>query len=144
MIDKHQIANFLRINGVASTASDDDIRAALISARWDPRDVEVALLTLHDESVPADVENAAAHQVFNTDSPIASDTLTALLGIDVTLVRSQLKKKAPEGVFGTGHTAGYMIAMVLTPLIIAIVVGVFAMYTLSIGPFYTPVEQFVF
>ena len=145
MIDKHQIANFLRINGVSTAATDDEIRSALISARWDPRDVEVALLTLHDEAVPENTENAAAaHQVFNTDTPIASDTLTSLLGIDVTLARSQLKNKSHDGVFGTGHSASFFAAIILTPLFLAFVIGVFVMYTLSIGPFYTPVEHFVF
>ncbi len=141
MLSKQHIENFLRLNDVSLSAPEDEIRNALLSARWDNRDIDVALMTL--QGIEDELEarrHPAAHGLFYTDVPIAPDTLSSLLGIDVVLLQKNIERRRvahePKSSMLT------VLLGVLASVVLAMVAAILLMFLLQIGPFYTPVEHF--
>jgi hypothetical protein len=83
MVDKKHIEDFLKINGLSSSAEDEEIRSLLVSARWHEEDVEAALVVLRENSQTHAQRIDSVHKVFNSDTKIQPETLSSLLGIDV-------------------------------------------------------------
>lgn len=145
MVEKEHIIGFLRKKGTSSGSPDSDVRAALLKAGWNEEDVDVALKKLRNEPEPYQAATTGhTRNVLYTNMPIASETLSSLLGIGVSLPQAQLRaherRKAAEGKMPFWAS--------LLVILFSIIVGVggilLVMYFYNIGPFYTPVENYTF
>lgn len=141
MVEKEHLENFLRLNGISPTAPDEEIRSALITAKWHDTDVEVALMVLRGEKGGEDIEMIASRQLFHSDAHIAPETLSKLLGMHVQIGRNQLRASYNKA------DADRKTAIFYTWLTIASVLGagllaLFLMYSFQVGPFYAAAEVF--
>jgi|GEM_PF-1344259 len=143
MIKKELIENFLRLNDIPLDAQDDIIRSALVKARWHEDDVEVALLILKGNTHNDSVEVTAARQLFHSDTHVAPETLSSLLGVSVNIDSEQL--------YAVYHGDSYTTDNVMSPFYAALLatfgallIGTAMMYVMEIGPFHVPVEHFTF
>ena len=94
MLSKQHIENFLRLNDVPLTAPENQIRAALRSAHWAEPDIDIAIALLRGLEEELDMHrNVVAKDMFYTDTPIAPDTLSSLLGIDIVLLQKNLAQR---------------------------------------------------
>ena len=84
MIDRKHIEEILRINGLAPTAADEEIRSVLISAKWQEKDVQTALTVLR-ESESGDSHVDTLHNVFVSDKKLSPESIQSLLGIDLEI-----------------------------------------------------------
>ncbi|NCN52227.1 hypothetical protein GW943_00220 [Candidatus Parcubacteria bacterium] len=134
MIQKAHIENFLRINGIPPDSPDEEIRTALISARWQDDDVEVALLVLRGQTETEDVHVVAARKLFHSDSRVSPKVLSTLLGINIHSkdenVTAYYSKRVVE------KEESHTFAILVSALILAAVAVTAAMYLFGAGFFY--------
>ena len=88
MLEKQNIEAFLRVNGIASTAKDEEIRSVLLSARWDHDEVDTALMVLKENVRDQTTHVDTLHKVFNTDKRLSAAEISSLLGITVNIENS--------------------------------------------------------
>lgn len=135
MIDKANIEQFLKINGVTPTASDQEIKSMLLSARWDDEDVDTAMLVLRENTTTHESSVDSLHKVFRSDERLTPDSVSRLLGVQMD---------ASDAVFNhmqSANTSSYRQVIVLLVVIIvtaALAIGVVvgAMWMLEVGPFH--------
>ena len=96
MIEKQHIEAFLKANGVKPTASDEEIRSVLISARWEHQEIDTALIVLKENIVSHETHVDTLHKVFNSDNRLDSAEISALLGIEVTLSNKDVNLSVTE------------------------------------------------
>lgn len=138
MLDRSHIENFLRLNGIDATEPDEVVRSALIGAQWHEKDVEVALLVLRENVEDHTQEVTALHKVFRSDDKLSPETISSLLGVDLSLKQSgfQSYRYAPDRQEGT---VGSSMIQIIAVIVLALVLGVGFTFLFSIGPFYSPV-----
>lgn len=90
MIDRKNIEQILRLNGLSATAPDEEIRSVLISARWNKEDVETALTVLRENTKTHESRVDKLHDVFFADRALTPEAIHTLLGIDVEVNSSEL------------------------------------------------------
>lgn len=134
MIEKEHLENFLRLNGISPTAPDEEIRSALITAKWHDRDVEVALMVLRGEKGGADIEMIAAHHLFHTDARVAPETLSKLLGMDVRINGNELRASYHKA-DADRQAVVFYIVLTIVALLGTAVAALGLMYYFSIEPF---------
>jgi hypothetical protein len=104
MLDRANIEKILKLNGVEPTAPDEEIKSVLVSARWHKNDVETALLVLRENKESHATHVDSLHKVFSSDAQLKPQTISALLGIDVTIAKDNLnldrKRGTPTVTFG--------------------------------------------
>jgi hypothetical protein len=106
MIAREHIENFLRLNGIAHGAPEDEIRSALAAARWLDRDIEIALALLRGDA-RAELEQVdPGEKLFRSDSRVSPDMLSALLGIDIHIHNRRTLSVSPAARSG-GQLAAY-------------------------------------
>jgi hypothetical protein len=96
MIEKQHVEAFLKANGVKETASDEEIRSVLISARWDHEEIDTALIVLKENMTSHETHIDTLHKVFNSDSRLNAAEITALLGIEVSLTHHDVTTSVSE------------------------------------------------
>ena len=89
MVSKEHVINFLRLNEVELSETDEVIRGALFAARWHEQDVDIALMLVRDIKVDPTRMLPRAHHLLSVDGAIAPQTLSSLLGIDIALRQEQ-------------------------------------------------------
>lgn len=144
MVDKEHIFNFLRINGISPSASDGAIERALRIANWHDHDIEVALLKLQGNENPYQKLEHNPHNLFFSDVPIAPETLSSLLGMDVSIPQARQYAEDNRAFNNAQYSTIVVLLTVLTSVVLGVFATLFIMYVYGIGPFYTPVENFVF
>lgn len=90
MIDRKNIEQILRLNGLSETAPDEEIRSVLISARWNKEDVETAITVLRENTKTHASRVDKLHDVFFADRALSPEAIHSLLGIDVEVNSSEL------------------------------------------------------
>jgi len=85
MIDKNHIKTILKINGIAPTAPNEEIRTILLSAQFSNDEVETALTVLRENVDTNETRIEGLHKVFRSDKGLKSGEISALLGIDVNI-----------------------------------------------------------
>lgn len=85
MINKAVVEQYLRANGIDQSATDDDIKSVLFSAKWHQDDVETALMVLRENPETHEQHVDALHKVFHNDDRLEPETISNLLGIDVEI-----------------------------------------------------------
>lgn len=136
MIQKAHLENFLRINGIPPTADDEEIRTALISARWKDDDVEVALMVLKGHTSEEDFKIVSARRLLHTDSRIAPEQLSELLGIQIKNHDGHVTEYYSKYVTETEES--HTVLVVVSALVIAAITILAGMYLFQVGPFHVP------
>ena len=94
MFDRNQIEKLLKLNGIETNAEDDEIKSVLLSARWHEDDVEAALLVLRENSESKETHVDSLHKVFRSDEHLRPETISALLGVEMTVRKDQISYSA--------------------------------------------------
>jgi hypothetical protein len=132
MIDKSQIENILRANGIAPSAKDEEIRSLLLSAKWTENDVDTALMVLKENTATKATHIDTLHKVFRSDQRLSPEEITSLLGIKTTLSDYDLKSEDGQS---SNQKMSVLIAVVLSLLIAVTSVG-YVMYKEKAGFFH--------
>lgn len=144
MVDREHIINFLRINNISPSASEDAIEEALRIARWRDEDIRTALLKLNNDTDEKRPMEHNPHNLFFSNVAVAPETLSSLLGIDIAVTHAN---HFPGDRDSTEYAAYSKMVIVLT-ILCSVILGVFAtlfiMYIYDIGPFYSPIESYGF
>jgi len=117
MIEKKHLESFLKANGIAPTASDEEIRSVLISARWDHSEIDTALIVLRENMSNHETHVDTIHKVFNTDSRLNAAEINSLLGIKVSLSTEDIRTSLSDtraSVERTRMAAGFVLALVIS------------------------------
>jgi hypothetical protein len=85
MADKKQIESILRVNGLGTSAPDEEIRSVLISARFDDDEVNAALVVLRENTKTNETRVDGLHKVFRTDEGLQPKEVSRLLGINIAV-----------------------------------------------------------
>jgi ATP-dependent Zn protease len=136
MIDRRHIEQILRLNGLAPTAADEEIRSVLISARWHKEDVETAITVLRENTTTHKSRVDTLHDVFTTDKKLSPEAIQTLLGIDVEVNSTELEtlRKSRDSLYIWQLISIFMIAIALAAVMI-----LFMMYSQKVGFFYPSV-----
>ncbi len=130
---REDILNFLRINQIKETDSDEEIRRALTAGHWHERDVETAILILRGkakESSGISVANAVVH----SDIRPSSETVASLLGLDVSLKNIQISNRVEAPTFFS--RALHSVVILFVSALLAVGAGMMLMYFFDIGPYH--------
>ena len=91
MIDRKHVEQILKINGLSSTAKDEEIRSILISAKWHQEDVDTALTVLRENKTTGDSRIDTLHNVFQSDKRLSPEAIESLLGIELDISSDDLR-----------------------------------------------------
>ncbi len=83
-MNKREIETILKINGFDQSASDDQVRAVLLSARYTQEEVSEAISALRDTKSSAK-EKLGLHRVFYSDTHLQPSEISGLLGVDISV-----------------------------------------------------------
>lgn len=131
MINKSQTEQILRLNGLTSEATPEEVRTVLVRARWHKDDVEAAIEALHRKPDKVSVEHNPKTSIMNSDHRIAPETLNAVLGIDVELTQIRHKDIADQNWF----LKKQILSLVLITLLGSVLFLITVMWQLKIGLF---------
>jgi len=133
MIEKTQVENFLRANGVPVTAPDEEIRSILLSASFDENEVNTALLILKENIVSNETHIDTLHKVFRSDNRLKPSEINSLLGISVNFSDNDIYHSTVEK-RGTNIKNTIIIFLFVVGFVF---LGLFIMmYIDQMGPFY--------
>ncbi len=133
MIDRKNIEQILRLNGLSQTAEDEEIRSVLISARWNKEDVETAITVLRENVKTHASRVDKLHDVFFADKALSPEAIHALLGIDVQVNSSEMDSLRAR------RQSAYrwqLISIFVFSILIAFVSITAMMYWQKAGPFH--------
>lgn len=133
MLEKNQVENILRVNDVSITASDDEIRALLLSSKWTEDDIDLALKLLHNDVAPMNYHTDTLHKIFNSDQRLNQEEITNLLGIKTTLTNFEATEDITKNFSSPLNTA---LIILLTLVFVLAGVG-YLMYQKQAGFFYS-------
>jgi formate-dependent nitrite reductase membrane component NrfD len=135
MLQKKDIETVLKINGIGTGATDDEIRAVLLSARYTAEEVNTALVLLHEISKSNQTRADGLHKVFRSDVCLSPAEISELLGIDVqinnyTVMRNRKREMTLMQIF----------LVVLLAIGFALLGVTITMYMSKVGVFHSSVE----
>ncbi|MCA9363116.1 hypothetical protein KC851_02245 [Candidatus Kaiserbacteria bacterium] len=85
MINRKQVEAILKINGITPASPDDEIRAVLMSARYQEDEIDSAIMVLRQNVKTKEAKVQGLHKVFRSDETLKPSEISALLGIDLEL-----------------------------------------------------------
>jgi hypothetical protein len=133
MIDKRNVEAFLRVNGIPSTAKDEEIRSVLMSARWNNNEVDTALMVLKENTLNKETHVDTLHKVFNSDDRLSSSEISKLLGIDVSISDTDLSLNSKQAL---SQNTTAVITFILSIVIAVSSIG-YLMYQEQAGVFHS-------
>lgn len=141
MLDRNHIERVLKINGVAPSANDNEIRSVLMAARFHDGEVDAALLILRstdDASRGPAIDSM--QKLLRTDRSLNAKEISNLLGIDMQLI-----DKSPSATRNSKQTISLSQHVVIWLLAIVIsIIGIgLSMYLLHFG-FFHPASTVTF
>ncbi len=131
MTDKKHIESILKVNGLGSSAPDEEIRSVLISARFDDDEVDAALVVLRENTKTSETRVDSLHKVFRTDEGLKPKEVSKLLGIDIKVTDhiAQSHKKR--------HLSYLELSLlILVAILLATVLMLLYMYAHKMGVFH--------
>ncbi len=131
MIDKKHVESILKINGLGSTAPDEQIRSVLLSARFNRDEVDAALMVLRENTVTNATRVDGLHKVFRTDEGLKANEISQLLGIE-----EQMTERVAVGINARRYTLFQVIILWFVSIIIATTAVMFYMYANQTGIFH--------
>lgn len=135
MIHKQHVENILKINGVAPTSSDEEIRSVLMSARYNEDEVDTAIMVLRENTKTNETRVDGLHKVFRSDDVLTPAEISKLLGVEVELDEAMSRasrKRDPTFI-------QYLVLVVLATCIATAGV-IWAMQMYQVGPFHPTVS----
>jgi hypothetical protein len=138
MLERSQIEKLLRLNGVAISAPEDEIKSVLISARWHETDVETAMLVLRENKKNHETHVDSMHKIFQSDSSLDSGTISSLLGIDVDLFKDSIDNKNHHSFLN--QKFGQFFQIVMVSVCISALFLFASMWYLHIGIFHIDLQ----
>lgn len=129
MIHKDLVEQYLRANGVEPSAPDDEIKEVLFSAKWHHDDIDTALMVLREDPETHQTHVDSLHKVFHSDERLQPETISALLGIDVTIKNDEQRAKENR------MAASSVVSMVVVACALSSTFVLVAMWYLKIGVF---------
>lgn len=137
MIQKQDIETILKINGVAPSAPDEEIRSVLLSARYNNDEVDTAMMVLRENNKTHQTRVDGLHKIFHTDEALKPSEISSLLGIEVQLDDFAIQSARRRDMSFIQTTVVTIVATLLA------VAGVaFAMYHYEVGFFHPTVSAF--
>ncbi len=134
MLQKQDIEKILKINGVSSTAPDEEIRSVLLSARYADDEIDTAIMVLRESTVTHQTRVDGLHKIFRSDEALSPSEISSLLGIDVAVREVSINK-------GEREFSSLQILLVLTIALLMAGFGVIgAMYVYELGIFHSSVS----
>lgn len=131
MIDRDHLERILKLNGLAPTAADEEIKSVLLSARYKEHEVDTAIMVLRENKLTNKTKVDGLHKVFRSDSTLNAAEISALLGIDVELTdRVEPVKRRSE------PTAGQHAFLLTLSLLLAFTMLFGYMYFKKVGLFH--------
>ncbi len=137
MIDPRHVESLLRVNGLAKTAPDEEIRSVLLSARFKEDEVETALMVLRENTLTKQTKVDGLHKVFRTDEALKPDEISRLLGIDVDIRETITVEERNKN---RNFTFLQFVILWLTSIILAVSSVLFYMYSHQMGVFHPDVN----
>lgn len=134
MIDRTVLEKMLKANGVEETASDEEIRSVLISAKWHDDDVNTAITVLRENTETHETRVDSLHKIFRSDNKLKPETVSSLLGIEMDLPAKQIIEN-PDA--HRHYSTGQVLHIAIVSLALALVLVFGAMWMMKIGIFYT-------
>jgi len=131
MFDKRHIESILKINGLANSSPDEEIRSVLLSARFNNDEVETAMMVLRENTKTNQTHVDGLHKVFRTDQALKPSEISQLLGIDVDIATPMEKKEAAQR-----YTLLHVFLLWATSMIIAVTAVMLYMYYQDMGFFH--------
>lgn len=135
MFDRAQIEQILKLNGLTPLAKDEEIRSVLLSSRWNKHDVEEALTVLRENSKTHETQVDSLHQFLRSEGRMSPDTISALLGIDMSVSPEEVQKQR-QPAFRESHGALNTFMVVLLAVFSAALFIFTVMWKMKIGMFY--------
>lgn len=133
MIDRKNIEQILKLNGLEKTAPDEEIRSVLISARWNKEDVETALTVLRENTKTHANSVDKLHDIFVADRILTPEAIHSLLGINVEVNASELISLRSRR---QNSYRWRLISIFVFSVLIALVSVIAMMYWQQAGPFH--------
>jgi len=134
MLQKQDIEKILKINGVSSTAPDEEIRSVLLSARYADDEIDTAIMVLRESTVTHQTRVDGLHKIFRSDQALSPSEISNLLGIDVSVREVAINK-------GEREFSSLQILLVITIAFLMAGFGVIgAMYVYELGIFHPSVS----
>ena len=134
MLEKRQIENFLRINGVPPYAPDEEVRSVLRSALWQEKDIETGLLVLRENAKSQESHPNPLHKIFSSDEKMRPESISALLGVDMDLSEMAISKEYTQPRRTVTLGQAFEISVVSIFFSASLILG--AMWYLKIGIFH--------
>tara|TARA_B100000745_G_C19848474_1_gene281668 strand:+ start:24 stop:437 length:414 start_codon:yes stop_codon:yes gene_type:complete len=134
MINRTQIEQILRINGVPVSAPDEEIKSVLLSARWHEDDIETAIMVLRENTKSHKTHVDTVHKVFHTDDKLDPKTVSSLLGIEMNITPEQVQSRSRNAKGGLRFNS--ILVLTLVSLILSVLFVFAAMWYLKMGLFY--------
>ncbi len=134
MFQRDQIEKLLSLNGVHTTASDDEIKSVLFSARWHKDDVEAAMMVLRENKITHETHVDSLHKVFRSDERLRPETVSALLGIEMEVTSDELT--GTRGLPRAGLSSGQFMSIALVSLALSVIFVLSSMWFLEMGFFH--------
>ncbi len=138
MTDRRHIESILKVNGIAPTAPDEEIKSVLLSARFNNDEVDTALMILRENIKTNETRVDGLHKVFRTDSALHPAEVSRLLGIDIDIT-DDLSQRANPKRFSFFELTLLSVASSL----LAIVCLLMYMYAEDIGWFHPSAEPVI-
>jgi hypothetical protein len=138
MIDRKHVESILKINGIAQSSPDEQIRSVLLSARFNKDEVETALMVLRENTKTNQTHVDGLHKVFRSDQSLKASEISELLGIDVDLDETI---DVPSAITARRFTLLQVMILWAISVILAFTGVLLYMYSQDIGLFHPSVNM---
>ena len=138
MTDKRQIEAILKVNGLAATSPDEEIKSVLLSARFNNDEVDTALMILRENVKTNETRVDGRHKVFRTDTALRPAEVSKLLGIDIDISDDRANRRDPKR-----FSLLELMLLSVASSLLAIVCLLMYMYSEGIGWFHPSAEPVI-
>ena len=113
MISREQVVALLKINGLSASATDEEIRIALLSARYSQPEVTEALGVLRGETtILKQTQIDSLHKVFRTANTLKPKEISNLLGIEIDASQFASNNQKEQNYAGLQYAFVWLLAVV--------------------------------
>ena len=133
MISKKQLESFLKANGIAMDAPDGEIKAMLLAARWNAQDVDTAITVLREDPDTKTQHVESLNKLFRSDDRPKPETISAMLGIGMELLPSDVDHKEMRKRSTTTKDWAFIIIL---SILLAVTALFGVMFHMEVGPFH--------
>jgi len=131
MFSRAQVEQVLKVNGVAPTATDEQIKSVLLSARWNASDVDTAVIILRENINTHETNTESLHKKFRTDTNLSPTDISHLLGIELNISAEDLRLRHKR-YCGTAVTWGQLLSIIISATILAMIIIVGMMWYVDV------------